>query len=301
MGEWGGEEEVARLFDGLMGRGAYYAHERQFWHALWRLPAIDAVEEHGIEARQYGPIRAFVYRHEPLLPQFNVVLGAELPDAVSRGHLGDVLAWTESMGLDVRIPLRGAEDVGEGGEAADYLRTRDYRRTGLLATFARAAGPPGFEPPAGIEVEEATVESETFSGILADPYDLEWTGSGFFVGLPGERDWRTYIAADETGPIAAAATMMHYDMPQLAFAGTLEQCRGRGGHLALLHRRIEDVAKTRAKEVFAIAEESFECPAVLSPGARNLLRAGFRLVDTRAVWQPPEQLLHPSTGRTPSL
>ena len=84
MGEWSAREEVARLFDGLMGRGAYYAHERQFWHALWRVPPIDAVEEHGIEARHYGPVRAFAYRHEPLLSLFNVVLGADLPGAISR-------------------------------------------------------------------------------------------------------------------------------------------------------------------------------------------------------------------------
>jgi hypothetical protein len=302
MGEWSGREEVARLFDGLMGRGAYYAYERQFWHALWRVPPIDAVEEHGIEARHYGPVRAFAYRHEPLLSMFNVVLGADLPGAISEGHLGDALSWTESMGLDVRIPLRGSsEKVGEAAEAADYLRTHGYRRTGLSATFAREAGPPGFEPPPGIEVEEATVESETFSGVLTAPYDLEWTGSGFFDGLPAERDWRTYLAVDESGPIAAAATMMHYDMPQMAFAGTLEQCRGRGAHLALLHRRVEDAAKAGARKVFAITEETFECPAELSPGGRNLMRAGFRLVDTRAVWQPPEGLLHPSTGRLPDI
>lgn len=92
MAEWNAREEVARLFDGLMGRGAYYAHERQFWHALWRVPPIDAVEEHGIEARHYGPVRAFAYRHEPLLSMFNVVLGADLPGAISEGHLGDALS-----------------------------------------------------------------------------------------------------------------------------------------------------------------------------------------------------------------
>ncbi len=59
--------------------------------------------------------------------------------------------------------------------------------------------------------------------------------------------------------------------------------------------------KAGAREVFAITEETFECPAELSPGARNLMRAGFRLVDTRTVWQPPEQLLHPSTGRPPDI
>ena len=72
---------------------------------------------------------------------FNVVLGADLPGAISEGHLGDALSWTESMGLDVRIPLRGgSQDVGEAAEAADYLRTHGCRRTGMSATFAREAG-----------------------------------------------------------------------------------------------------------------------------------------------------------------
>jgi hypothetical protein len=30
--------------------------------------------------------------------------------------------------------------------------------------------------------------------------------------------------------------------------------------------------------------------------ARNLLRAGFRLVDVRTVWQPPEELIAPAEG-----
>jgi hypothetical protein len=50
--------------------------------------------------------------------------------------------------------------------------------------------------------------------------------------------------------------MMHHDMPQMAFAGTLEQCRGRGAHLALLHRRVEDAARAGAREIFAITEDA---------------------------------------------
>ena len=139
---------IKELRGGSVSRGAQGSHERQFWHALWRVPPIDAVEEHGIEARHYAPVRAFAYRHEPLLSMFNVVLGADLPGAISEGHLGDALSWTESMGLDVRIPLRGgSQKVGEAAEAADYLRTHGYRRTGMSATFARQAGSPGFEPP----------------------------------------------------------------------------------------------------------------------------------------------------------
>ena len=56
-----------------------------------------------------------------------------------------------------------------------------------------------------------------------------------------------------------------------------------------------------ARKVFAITEETFECPAELSAGGRNLMRAGFRLVNTRTVWQPPGDLLHPRPGRLPDI
>ncbi|HMB54771.1 MAG TPA: hypothetical protein VKU40_15745, partial [Thermoanaerobaculia bacterium] len=127
---------------------------------------------------------------------------------------------------------------------------------------------------------------------LARPYGLEWS-NGFITGLLGRREWRTYLARDESGPIAAAATMMHFEKPQLAFAGTDEQCRGRGAHLALLQRSIEDARDAGAGQLFAVTEESLECPEDLSAGARNLVRAGFRLLDVRTVWQPPEELLAP--------
>ena len=281
--------EVSRIFDNLMGPGLYYELERQFWLELWRVPVLDAVEELGIEVRHYGPIRAFVYPSEPRLSLFNLLLGAERPGAVERGHLAEALEWTESMGLDLRVPVRGAEpELAEAAE--DLLDRRGYRRTGTLATFARGAAPPAFPAPPGIEVEELLDESmaETFSNVLAPAYGLEWTGNGFIVSLPGRRDWRTYIASDASGPLAAAAMMMHHEVPQLAFAGTVEQCRGRGAHMALLHRQIEDARAAGRDQLLAVTEESLECPQTLSAGARNLLRAGFRLVGTRPVWQPPE-------------
>jgi hypothetical protein len=287
--------EVSRLFDNLVGPGLYYELERHFWLELWRVPVFEAVEDQGIEMRHYGPIRAFAYPHGPRLSLFNLLLGADRLGAVEGGHLVEALEWTESLGLDCRVPVRGARrELGEAEAAEDLLDGRGYRRTGTLATFARAVAPAEFPVPPGIEVEEVLEDSmaETFSNALATPYGLEWTGEGFFIGLPGRRGWRTYVAADREGPLAAAAMMMHHEAPQLAFAGTVEECRGRGAHMALLHRQIEDACATRgASQLFAFTEESLECPESLSPGARNLLRAGFRLVETRSVWQPPEELI----------
>jgi hypothetical protein len=291
------DPDLGLLFDDIAGTGAYYALERQLWIELWRVPELEAVEEEGIEVRHYGPVLAFAFRHEPRTALFNVLLGADRHDAVARGHLAEALEWTESIGLDLRIPVRGEGEFDEAGETEDFLNRRGYRRTGAQATFARGVGEPGFEASPGIAVEELAGEEmvETFANLLAPAYGLDWTND-FIVGLPGRREWRTYIARDDSGPIAAAAMMMHYEKPQFAFAGAAEPCRRRGAHLALLRRRIEDARAAGAEQLFAVTEETPECPDTLSAGARNLLRAGFGLLEVRTVWQPPEELLAPERG-----
>jgi len=132
-----------------------------------------------------------------------------------------------------------AGEFGEPEAAAEHLERRGYGRVAMSATFPRPAGQPGFSAPPGIEVELLEGDSmvETFSNVLAPAYHLDRNGDGFIFGLPGRREWRTYLAADENGPIAAAAMMMHVGRPQLAFAGSLPGCRRRGGHMALLHRQ----------------------------------------------------------------
>jgi hypothetical protein len=185
MGWWQGDPELSLLFDSMAGPGMFYALERLFWLELWRVPILEAVDEQGIEARHYGPIRAFAFPYEPRLSLFNILLGADRAGAVERGHLAAVLDWTESLGLDLRVPVRSEGEFGEPDAAEDHLNRRGYRRTGSLAMFARPAAPPGFDAPPGIEVEELVDESmiETFDHLLAPAYGLEWSGHGFFVGL----------------------------------------------------------------------------------------------------------------------
>jgi hypothetical protein len=292
---WDVDPRLSQLFDNISGAGVYYMLERHFWIEMWRAPIAEAVDDHAIELRHYGPVLAFAYPREPQISLFNLLLGADRPGAVVQGQLKDALDWTESLGLAVRVPVRGAGEFGEPEEAADYLKHRGYSPTATSALFARPTGPPGFAAPAGIEVEAMQGESkiETFCNLLSPSYGLEWMGEGFIIGLPGRPDWRTYIAADESGPIAAAAMFMHYDSPQLGFAATVPGCRRRGGHTALLHRQIEDAGAAGASQVFAFTDETLGFPEAISPGARNLIRAGFHPVDSRSVWRPPEELIGP--------
>lgn len=281
---------MSLLADNLAGPGRLYGLERYFWLDLWRVPVFEAVEENGIEARHYGPVRAYVIADAPRAPQFNLVLGATAPGAVVDGHLAKALDWTESLGVDCRIPVR--PEFGEPDAVEDHLNQRGYRQTAYLVMFVRGGGPPDFPEPPGIEVDEITEELEGFTDFFAegDPF---WTGNSFLAGLPGRRDWRSYIAVDaknEEG-IGAAAMMLHYQVAQLGFAGTYESKRGMGAHMALLHRRIVDALAAGSRQIFAVTEEPLDYPESESAAARNLVRAGFGLAAARTVWRPPEDLL----------
>lgn len=285
------DSHLSMLSDNLTGPGWLYGYERHFWIDLWRVPVFEAVEDHGIELRHYGPVRAFVIAAEPRARLFNLVLGASRPGAVAEGHLAGALDWTESLGVDCRIPVRS--DFGEPGAAEDLLNQRGYRRTSSQALFIRGNGPPDFPAPPGIEIEQLTEPIEGFDDLLGAGYGMGWAEHGFFVGLPGRDDWRSYLSVDEekNEAIGGGVMMLHYEVAQLGFAATRQASRGKGAHLALLRRRILDALAAGSRRFFALTEELLDCPGNQSIAARNLVRAGFRRHSTRTVWRPPEELI----------
>jgi hypothetical protein len=286
---------MSTLTDNMFGAGELYRLERQFWLEVWRVPVLDAVEEKGIEVRHYGPIRAFVTATEPHSQLFNLMLGATAPGAVEGGYLAEALDWTESLGVDCRIPVR--PDFGEPDATEDHLSQRGYSRTGQWATFVRGDRPVSPPEPAAIEVEEIPEEIEGFSELLASGYELELTGHSFFAGLPGRRDWRCYIAVDQDeGGIGAATMMLHHGIAQLGFASTRERDRGKGAHLALLRRCIVDALAAGSERLYAVTEEPLDYPHSDSTAARNLVRAGFGPMAARSLWQPPEDRLDLDPG-----
>jgi hypothetical protein len=233
----------------------------------------------------------FAIAKEPRTPLFNILLGATAPGAVAAGHLGEALDWTESLGADCRIPIR--PEFGEPGAVEDHLNRRGYRHTAYLAMFVRGSEPPDFPEPPGIEVDEMAEEAEGFSEFLGSGYQMGWGGRGFLAGLPGRRDWRSYVAVDAARDqgIGAATMMLHHQVAQPGFASIYESDRGKGGHLALLRRQIIDALAAGAHEFFAVTEESLDFPDSMSPAARNLVKAGFALVAARSVWRPPAHLV----------
>jgi hypothetical protein len=258
--------------------------DRHLWLELWRAPVVESVEELGIEARLYGPVLALAVADLKKTPLLNLVLGAGEPTAVSKGHLARALKWMESLGVDYRVAVQ--DNAPEGEAATELLDDRGHPRRGSLARFARRGGPPGFDPPPEIEVVEVTEFTEGFGSFTGEGFGLQLMGQNFFDNLPGRPTWRSYVAIDDDErPIASATMMGHFEVTQLGFAATKERDRGRGAHTALLHRRIADVAVAgHARTIFADTEEPLEDDDGPSPGARNLVRAGFGQVSVRSVW-----------------
>ena len=104
--------------------------------------------------------------------------------------------------------------------------------------------------------------------------------------LPGRDYWRCYRALGEDGGcLAAAAMMIGWEAAaHLGFAATAEEARGRGAHLALLHRAILDAGQ-RCQTLFAETCEPLGEHDGPSAGCRNLLHAGFRQASVRPTWR----------------
>jgi len=268
-------------------RAAFEAMERRLWVDVLRAPVLDAFEEQRVELRRFGPVRAAVVAKLRDAPMLNVLLGAAESDAVVGGHLEEALEWLEPLRLDFRVPVSpgGPESI----DAERLLEQRGYTAESEIVRYVLEGKPADVPAPPGIEPIELHKCTEGFSDLLADGYELEdAVAASFFDCLPGRDDWRCYFACDQSArPLAAAATMLHCGVAQLAFAATPEGARRRGCHLALLRRGLQDALTRRCATVFADVEEPLHSFNEPTAAARNLARFGFERVEASPVWRPP--------------
>jgi hypothetical protein len=277
--------ELGLTGDGVASSGLLDRTEWSFHLALSRAPVLDAVEECGIEARRYGPVLAALVGAMPEEAQFNRVLGATAPDAATGGRLEEALDWVEEVGVDARVPVTPEQPETVAAEA--LLERRGYSPGASRVRFVRPAAPPDFPEPPGIAVVEIEECVEGFADIPGEALGLDLIAQSFLDCLPGREAWRGYLAYDPDGNLIASASMFrHLEVATLAFAGTFDESRGQGAHLALLRRRIADAAApphchTLCAEVELSPGEAHDDP---HPAIRNLVRAGFKQMAVRPVW-----------------
>jgi GNAT superfamily N-acetyltransferase len=259
--------------------------ERRFWRGIWETVPADIAAEHGVKARDFGPVQATVVRDLPTAQMLNLVLGAEEPSAVAGADLEQALDWMESQQVSFYVPL--AETAGSGS-VADLLESRRYKRAYSWMKFIRDAHPPRFSPPAEVEVVPVADETEPFGMIAATGFGLPAWASAFFADLHRKPGWHCYLARVDGESAACAAMFLHGGLAELGVAATLEPARGRGCQTALLHRRITDAAAAGCHTLSVKTGE--RTPGRPSTSYANILRAGFEEAYLRPNWQPTTEL-----------
>jgi GNAT superfamily N-acetyltransferase len=262
--------------------GLLNAVERGFWRSIWETVPADLADEHGVEARDFGPVQATVVKDLPAAQMLNLVLGAGEQSGDPKEHLGQALDWIESQQVAFYVPLD--EPAGSEG-ARTLLEARRYERGYAWMKFIRDAHPPRFSPPAGVEVAPVTNETEPFGMIAATGFGLPPWASVLFANLHSEAGWHCYLASVDDEPVACAAMFVQDDIAELGIAATLEPARGRGCQTALLHRRIADAAAAGCHTLSVKTGE--RAPGRPSTSYANILKAGFEEAYLRPNWQPP--------------
>jgi hypothetical protein len=256
--------------------------ERRFWRDIWASVPAAVATEHGVEARDFGPVQASAVGDLPRLGMLNLVLGATEPDAVAGGHLGGAIEWMSGRGVSPYVPV--TPGLPDTAVAESWLSENGFAAGYSWMKFVRDPHPPRFRVADDVEVLELSgAEDERFGIVAATGFGMPVWASAFFAGLPGAEGWRCYVARVDGETQACGAMLIHDGVAEFGVSATLESARRRGCQLALLHRRIIDAAEAGCHTLFVeTGERDGDRPA---GSYRNILRAGFEAAYLCPNWQ----------------
>lgn len=264
-------------------RRALDATEARFWRDIWDSVPAAVASEHGIAARDFGPVQATVVADLGEVGMLNLLLGATEPQAVAAGHLAQAAEWALARGASPYVPV--TPGLAETEAAEEWLRSNGFAPTYAWMKFVRDVHPPRFKAPADVEVTELDADSgNPFGMVAANGFGVPAWAASFFAALPDREGWRCYAAHVEGEIAACGAMLIDGAVAELGIGATLESARRRGCQLALLHRRIVDAAAAGCQTLFVETGERVEDRPAGS--YRNILRAGFEEAYLCPNWRP---------------
>jgi hypothetical protein len=159
-------------------------------------------------------------------------------------------------------------------EVPSWLAAAGFRSIPRIAKLWRAAEDVP-APQSDLQLHRiGRDEAETFAQV-AGQVERPDLAPGF-CSTVGREGWSHYLASDGTRPISAGALRVDREVGWLGLGATLSCSRRRGGHSALLARRVRDAGAAGCKWV--VCETTEETPARPNPSYRNMLRLGFEIL-----------------------
>jgi GNAT superfamily N-acetyltransferase len=152
------------------------------------------------------------------------------------------------------------------------------------ARFVRGAGPsPGARTDLALR-RVGPEHGEDFARIVAEGFGMSSGTIPLLAALAGRSPWQVFLAFDGAEPAAAAALLVDGDAAWFDWAATRPEFRRRGCQGALLSRRVEAALEAGCRRMFTETGEA--APGDPQHSYRNILRAGFELLDVRENWVP---------------
>lgn len=241
------------------------------WDALRRACELEG-NPYGVTLYEKEGLRASLVRALPKLPWFNTVSGLT-QDTLT--ELDGALSMYQMEGIAPRLGVWATHLTPTLGAA---LYDRGFTPVGVGATLYAAAAPtPGTF--AGVDVREldAGEDRATFRAVLLEGYGFTNPAQRALAVLEHEGPGvRRYLARVDGQPAAAATLSAHDGVAFLAGAATRPEFRQRGAQAALIHRRLNDAART--------CELVTVTTAFASASQRNLERQGLRVAQLKTLW-----------------
>ncbi|CAM3629720.1 N-acetyltransferase [Deinococcus frigens] len=242
------------------------------WDALSRASRLED-NPYGVTLYERGGLWASVVCALPELPWFNTVSGLSQDRLTG---LDEVLALYRSQRIAPRLSVWATHLTPVLGAA---LFDRGFTPVGVGTTLYAAATAPAPRTFAGVEVRELEPSGrrEAFNTALLAGYGFTDPVQRALAILEHEGPGvRRYLACVDGQPAAAAALSVHDGVAFLAGAATRPDDRQRGAQSALIHRRLDDAA--RSCELVTVTT------AFASASQRNLERHGFRVAQLKTSW-----------------
>lgn len=139
--------------------------------------------------------------------------------------------------------------------------------------------------PTTLRVEAATLDTvKSIANAIAQGASMPSVFATWLCALQGRERWRLYGLFDGDVPVGGGVLFVEDAYAWMGISSVMESHRRRGGHRALVARRVYDARRFGANWM---ATETEEAPDGTSPSMKSLLRWDFRLIASRRNLVPP--------------